>query len=177
MSNFYVYGHYTKDTNELFYIGKGRKNRYLDTSGRNNYWHKIVKKHDFEAKILIGSLDEATAFIQEILAIKEFSPRANFTKGGAGGYTGPNEGNFSVGHRPWNTGKKCDFISKRQLGSDNPMYGKPSPHRKKIKCLNDGRIFPSVTHAYETYGICKRSVYDILSGKKESVKNLRFVYV
>ena len=88
MSNFYVYAHYTLDTNELFYIGKGTGNRAFIKSkgkkGRNDYWHKIVKKHDYKVEILIDNLEEPDAFIQEILAIKEFLPKSNFSKGGEG---------------------------------------------------------------------------------------------
>ena len=111
-NNFYIYAHYTEDTNELFYIGKGRNNRYLDTRGRNNYWHKIVNKHGFRSEILIKNLDESTAFIQEILAIKEFDPKANFTKGGEGtcGYIRSLK-------------EKAD-ISKRMKGHKNPRFGK-----------------------------------------------------
>lgn len=84
MTTYYVYAHYTLDTNELFYIGKGCNNRHLTNSGRSTYWYNIVNKHGYKAEKLIDNLEEADAFIQEILAIKEFSPRANFTKGGEG---------------------------------------------------------------------------------------------
>lgn len=176
MSNFYVYAHYTETTNELFYVGKGRNNRYLDTWGRNSYWHKIVKKHGFKSEILIKDLDEPSAFIQEILAIKELNPKANFTKGGSGGYTGPNKGNFKKGYKPWNTGKKCEFISERQKGEKNHMYGKPSATRRKVICLNDGMVFDSVAKTHKHYKVARGGLYQVLNGSKESIKGLRFDY-
>ena len=108
--DFYIYGHYTVDTKELFYIGKGRGRRHLRKTGRNIVWQRIVKKHEYLSKILINNLEESDAFIQEILGIKEFSPKANLTKGGEG----------VVGMVPWNKGKKLPQIT----GVNNPMYGK-----------------------------------------------------
>ncbi len=80
----YVYFHYTEDTGELFYIGKGTNNRYKDTYNRGQYWKKIVNKHGFTPIIKLANLPDDVAFLQEYLAIKEFSPRANITEGGCG---------------------------------------------------------------------------------------------
>ena len=79
MSDFYVYAHYTIDTDELFYIGKGKGRRHLQKAGRNIVWKNIVNKHGFKSEILLKNIDESDAFIQEILAIREFDPRANLT--------------------------------------------------------------------------------------------------
>lgn len=105
---YYVYGHYTADTDELFYIGKGKNHRHLRTKSRNIFWNRIVKKHGFVSKILISGLNEGDAFIQEILGIKELKPRANLTLGGEG----------ASGAIPWCKGKSAF------KGKDNPMFGK-----------------------------------------------------
>lgn len=73
----YVYAHYTSDTNELFYIGKGSKNRAWSTK-RNKYWKRIVKKHGLNVQILLRTEDPEYAYLQESLAIAEFRPKANF---------------------------------------------------------------------------------------------------
>ena len=105
---FYVYAHYILDTDEIFYIGKGCGNRVGHKRGRNKLWKNIVNKHKYKVKILIDNLEESDAFIQEILAIKEFNPRANLTKGGEG----------SSGHVSPYKGKS------RYAGENNPMFGK-----------------------------------------------------
>lgn len=49
---FYIYAHYTLDTNEIFYIGKGKGNRLGHKRGRSNLWKNIVNKHGYSKKIL-----------------------------------------------------------------------------------------------------------------------------
>lgn len=84
---FYVYAHYTKDTNELFYIGKGVNFRCDSTSGRNIYWKRVVEKHGFIVKKLKQNISENLAFKYEMYFIKKFNPKCNLTPGGYGGDT------------------------------------------------------------------------------------------
>lgn len=62
---FYTYAHYTTDTNELFYIGKGFGKRAREKSNRNRWWHNKVNKHGFVAKILAYWDTEEDALIHE----------------------------------------------------------------------------------------------------------------
>ena len=55
MQNYYVYAHYTLDTNELFYIGKGKNSRFKSNSHRNKLWHKIVNKHGIKVHVYDGT--------------------------------------------------------------------------------------------------------------------------
>lgn len=82
---FYVYVHKTKDTGDIFYVGKGKKDRYKTKSGRNPLWKNIVSKHGFYSEKIMENLSETSAYIQEILAIKFYKPRANLLPGGTGG--------------------------------------------------------------------------------------------
>jgi len=52
-NKYYVYAHFTKDSNECFYIGYGTRYRYRDTIGRNSTWKQIVKKHGYDAYIIM----------------------------------------------------------------------------------------------------------------------------
>lgn len=66
---YYVYVWYIKDTNEVFYIGKGTGNRYKVRKRENEYFMKMLNSHECESKIIIDNLDEETAFRCEELAI------------------------------------------------------------------------------------------------------------
>ena len=84
---YYVYAHKRLDTDEIFYIGKGSKNRAYSKNNRNNYWFNIVNKYGYEVEILHSELEELDAFNKEIELIKTLHPVANLTKGGEGGNT------------------------------------------------------------------------------------------
>lgn len=86
-STYCVYGHYTKDTNELFYIGIGRQERAISKKYRNKYWHNIVNSHGYIVKLLVEGITRDCACSLEIQFINEFNPKCNFTKGGDGGDT------------------------------------------------------------------------------------------
>ena len=84
---YYIYQHLKADTNEIFYVGKGKCNRMNGLQGRNNYWKNTVKKHGFVAKKLFDNLDEL-ALLAEIEIIDVYKRRGiqlvNMTNGGEG---------------------------------------------------------------------------------------------
>lgn len=59
---YYVYAWYIKETNEIFYVGKGTGNRYRTRKRENRYFMNVLKSHDCEPRILCKDLDEKTAF-------------------------------------------------------------------------------------------------------------------
>lgn len=130
---FYVYAHYTLDTNELFYVGKGTKKRAHHIHGRNSYWNRIVKKHGYKVEILIDNLSAQDALIQEILGILEYKPKANLTSGGEG----------SMGRKGWKHSlQTIEKITKHTRSRSNawkidstkhPLWGKTQSHISKIK--------------------------------------------
>lgn len=91
MNKYYIYIWIRKDKEEVFYVGKGSKNRYKDMSMRNRYFLNIVNKvgmDNIEIKIIEDGLTEEEAFNREIYYIdfykKEGCKLANLTKGGEG---------------------------------------------------------------------------------------------
>jgi len=86
--SFYVYQHQKTDTNDIFYVGKGQRNRCKQTHGRNQYWHRVANKHGFVPQILIDGIDEEFAFFVEKEVIDLYRRRGidlvNATDGGEG---------------------------------------------------------------------------------------------
>jgi len=85
---FYIYQHRKTDTNEIFYVGKGKGTRLNQTHGRNQYWHRVVAKHGFIAEKIADNLDEELAFLAETECIDVYRKRGvklvNYTNGGEG---------------------------------------------------------------------------------------------
>ena len=85
---FYVYQHNKKDNGEIFYVGKGKDKRYLQTKGRNAHWTNVVNKYGFESEIIVKDIDEEFAFLVEMEAIDLYRRRGiklvNKTNGGEG---------------------------------------------------------------------------------------------
>lgn len=89
MNDSYVYLHFKKGTDQVFYVGKGCKNRAFDVKGRNQYWEKIVKKYGYDIKIVFKDLTESEAFAKEIELINYYrsigQANTNIRDGGESG--------------------------------------------------------------------------------------------
>jgi len=86
---FYVYEHIRLDTNQVFYVGKGKHDRYKCKTRRNKYWHRVVAKAGgFKAVKLIENLDEELSLLAEqerINQLKRLGVKlCNITEGGEG---------------------------------------------------------------------------------------------
>jgi hypothetical protein len=123
---YYVYEHLRPDTNEVFYVGKGKDYRANSTKNRNAYWKNIVNKAggftvNFVAKNI--NYEELAYFIEEE-RIDQLKRRgvilANFTLGGEGASGGENHHMWGKVHP--DKGSKRPWVGKK--GKDNPMYGK-----------------------------------------------------
>ena len=117
---YYVYAWYVKDTNEVFYIGKGTGRRYLNRKRENEFFMRMMKTHDCESKILIDNLDEETAFKLEkvVIAIYRLTD-CRLTNVTDGGENPPK----MCGERPaqW---KENQAKAVRKSYRDNPNRGK-----------------------------------------------------
>lgn len=76
-NTYYVYAHFTKDTNELFYIGVGTGNRINKKDSRNQFWKNIVSKHGYEAVIIFDDFTNRDEAVKEEIYLQELhKPRA-----------------------------------------------------------------------------------------------------
>lgn len=87
---FYVYKWYNEDTNEIFYVGKGCKNRYKDKKHRNRLFLKYVEEHPNVKSEIVKTFDteeDAFAFEHELIVSlkKQDMCTCNLDNGGVGG--------------------------------------------------------------------------------------------
>jgi hypothetical protein len=85
---FYTYAHFTADTKELFYIGKGSHKRAWDKSHRNTYWKRKERKQGLIVEVLAYWETEDECFEHEKFLITTFKEKGlavcNLTNGGEG---------------------------------------------------------------------------------------------
>jgi hypothetical protein len=85
---YYVYQHKKADTNEIFYVGKGKDTRAFSKKSRNSYWNHVVNKHGFNVEFVVKNIDEELSFLVEIEAIDLYRrvgcKLTNITNGGEG---------------------------------------------------------------------------------------------
>lgn len=170
---FYIYTHIRPDTNQVFYVGKGREKRAYSKYSRNKHWNNIVNKAGgFEVQILAENLIESLAFELEVQLIKRFRDSGfklcNMTDGGEG-----------------TSGRKRSEESKRKLsekvkGENHPMYGKKlsqehikkaaEAHQKRIIQYTKDNIF--ITE-YESVKKASEETYTNSSTISQCCKNKR----
>ena len=87
-NNFYVYEWFNMNTNEVFYVGKGTKNRYKNSQQRNAYFKNYYNKYKCDVRIVKSSLTEDEAFEMEKDLIEKYreigQAQCNLTDGGEG---------------------------------------------------------------------------------------------
>lgn len=130
---YYVYEHLRNDTNEVFYVGKGKDYRANSKKNRNAYWKNVVNKAGgFTVRFVAENIDdEELAYFCEEERIDQLKRLGivltNLTIGGEGASGGENHHMWGKVHP--DKGSKRPHVGKS--GKDNPMYGKPSPMRGK----------------------------------------------
>ena len=140
MKEYYVYRWFYKDTDNTFYIGKGKGQRYKEkTKSRNQYFKNIVNKEkdNVTSEILYDNLSEEKAWELEKQLIKEYKSKGecvtNFHEGGCGG----NTGNYNNSERS----AKLSAAAKKRVGKLNPMFGKHHSEetKEKLRQINRGK--------------------------------------
>ena len=182
MNSFYVYQHKTKDTGEIFYIGKGKGYRAY-SKVRNQYWKRIEAKRGFEVEIIKDNMTEKDALELEKSLTETLKPRANICIGG-GGVTGYKHGPEQLRKLSENSkGKNNAFYGKKhsletRMKIRKARLGQPSGFgTKAIICINDGSKFNSVTQAAKELNLATSFICRVLKGKLKHAKGYKFQYV
>lgn len=86
--DFYIYEWFNVDTCEVFYVGKGRKNRYKNITQRNQYFKNYYNKYNCNVRIIENKLSEHQAFKLEKEYIQKYREvnqcQCNLADGGEG---------------------------------------------------------------------------------------------
>lgn len=85
---FYIYEWYIKDTNEVIYVGKGSKKRYLSKQ-HNSMFKEFLKRFECDSRIIEYFENEQDAYKREFDRINELKEKGqcvcNIYDGGNGG--------------------------------------------------------------------------------------------
>jgi hypothetical protein len=138
---FYVYAHIRPDTNKVFYIGKGKNERYLSNRCRNRHWKFIVTKNGgtFLSRILRKCETEELAIVLEKQYIRVFrfifgvGYLTNISEGGIGGKTT---------EIVWNKGKKASEEHKKNLRKPKSERGRANIRNARLEQFKDPTNHP-----------------------------------
>ena len=121
---FYVYEWIRLDTNEPFYVGKGKGRRAFEIQrGNNKYFYNILNKTDVAVYILEENLSEKEAYQIECYYINEYKYKigynlTNICDGGEG-VTLLGEKNPMYGRTWWDENTPIEKINKWKLSTRN----------------------------------------------------------
>jgi hypothetical protein len=153
---YYVYIWYITETNEVFYVGKGKGKRYKQISGRNKFFIDMYTSHNCSVKKIYENLTEPEAFQKEQETIKWYKENTNFrltnqTDGGEGstGWVAPKEfkkKQSDIHKAQWQDEEfKARMIEIRT--DENGPY-KSKEFREKISKLVQGENNPNYNHCW-----------------------------
>lgn len=146
---FYVYFHYRADSDEIFYIGKGCDYRHKSIEGRNEYWHRIVRRHGWKSFVFWENLpNECSLTIEKIfihLHRKNGASLANSTSGGAGpnGYKHSEESRKKMSAAL--KGKKRPLESVEATAKAHRGMKRSEETRRRIGAASRGRVHTEET--------------------------------
>lgn len=155
---FYVYEWFVKESGEVFYVGKGTKNRYK-VKKHNKFFNDFIKRYDCDSRIIKTFEDEKDAFAYEFERVNELKSIGqcvcNIYQGGLGGTTS------------WWTDEMRDVYSKNnvmksenqrnRMSKNNPMKNKEiaekvnKKNKRKI-CIGD-KIYDGLIDVAREYRI------------------------
>lgn len=162
---FYVYKWYNIDTNEVFYIGKGCKNRSKEVSHRNKVFKEYYNSYNCKSEIVKYFDDEKEALEYEHKLILQYKKKnqaiANLDDGGKGGLSfiwTQEMRDYKSKYNPMKEKKQRERMSK-----NNPMYN-PETVQKMIntkarKIIIDNKEYSSATEVANIFNVKRDTIY------------------
>lgn len=191
--SYYTYAHFTKDTNELFYIGKGSFTKQGDfkranaCTGRNSYWKNKVNKHNgFKVEILAVWKTEQEAFTHEEFLISVLKENlVNLTFGGEG-CSGRVQSKAEKDKRAnSNKGKKRSpeslaTMSKAQKNNTVSLavlQKAREKQKKKILCVDTGIVYNSLAEAGRLSGVLFQNISKACKGIRQHAGGYKWEFI
>lgn len=160
---FYVYEWYNTETEEIFYVGKGHKNRYK-VRKHNAFFNDYIKRYHCDSRIIKTFEKEEDAFFYEKVRIDELTAIGqcvcNVYNGGYGGET-----------KTWTEEKRRKYsefnvmkseVQRKRMSINNPMKNKDVVNKVKKKLqrpvLIDGIEYETSLIASKKFGVCQDTV-------------------
>lgn len=162
---YYVYEWYNVDTGEVFYVGKGKLQRYKNTTSRNKFFKDYYNTHNCNVRKVYENLTEKESFTKEVELISFYKNNTSFrltnqTDGGEG-MSGlvvtdefrekmrclvQGEKNPNYGHK-WTDEQKeaarVRAIQRDYRGERNPNYGKKWTQEQRERASEQKKLDPS----------------------------------
>lgn len=173
MDNFYVYNHVRADTNEIFYVGKGKGKRAYQKANRNKEWKKITSKVDYSVNILVDKLHEDDALkIERFYQVnynKENIPLCNKCecgKKGAYGYKHTQEEIMKISEASKNLWKNKDY--RKMMLFINKGNSNGFADKKKYKLWHKDYGIQELTKSEirEKYKVSESHIYAVIKGDR-----------
>lgn len=142
---YYVYEWFIKDTKEVFYVGKGCRERWRTKKRENKFFMNMLRTHECDVRKVKENLTEQEAFDLEIKLISYYRENTNFrlTNIQDGGENPPTfYGEESPAKRP--EVRKKIGMSNHNRYEENPELRKEVSQRIKAFCDSDeGKVIVS----------------------------------
>ena len=163
MDKYYVYEWYRIDTGEIFYVGKGCRNRYK-VKKHNRYFNQMIRDYECTSRIVKEFETEQEAFQYEFDRINELKLKGecscNIHKGGFGGTTEWWTDELRKKYSQVNV-MKSD-VQRQRMSCSNPMKDSKTAikanARFKQAVIIGNTEYESVKAVCEVYGVALATV-------------------
>jgi len=191
---YYTYAHYTADTKELFYIGKGQRRRAWQSCSRNRYWgYKVAKHGGFTVEVLAEWDTDKKALAHEKLLISIFRDIGKLVniadEGCSSGTKRTAEQKETIRQRLLGIprSEECKANMSRALKGrkqSTDRAAKSAAHltfirekqKKKILCVTSGILYGSAADASKSEGVDTSSIIKACKGILKKPGNKEWCY-